>query len=139
MNIKCLRTIQSRLESINGDGESQATDGSTDEKPHENVLLNVPADIYDISREAIDEAKISDSMQVKLEEKCPTKLMELQQELVTSQDELLRSLADEEASAMDDARRAKERRQDYSPIIHRWLTMLAEKEGVVKSLLENDF
>lgn len=63
-------------------------------------------------------------------------LLTRRQELLVLQTELKRSIEDEEASSRSDQQRAYERRHDYAPLIHSWLKMLADEDGLVKELFE---
>ncbi|KAB8532593.1 hypothetical protein FH972_025538 [Carpinus fangiana] len=63
-------------------------------------------------------------------------LFKLRQALLGERRDTLAAVAGEEAEAQLDRDKAAERRHDFGPLIHAWLRMLAEKEGVVKSLIE---
>ncbi len=63
-------------------------------------------------------------------------ILNRRQELLESRDQLQRLVDNEEAAVNDDQQRASERRHDYGPLIYMWLRMLAEKEGLIKELIE---
>lgn len=132
VNIKSLQTVHSRLDVVNPDWKVFANDESEDDP-----ILIGPTEKHHVSDEAIKEATIPESTEKKLKAECQAMLMELHLDLITSQRALLRSISDEEVANFDDARKAKQRREDYSPLIHRWLSMLAEKEGLIKDLIED--
>jgi ubiquitin carboxyl-terminal hydrolase L5 len=52
----------------------------------------------------------------------------------TSQERLRRAFLEETGSIEQDAARANSRRHDYTPMVYRWIHMLAEN-GVLKSLV----
>jgi ubiquitin carboxyl-terminal hydrolase L5 len=63
-------------------------------------------------------------------------LLALRIELKNEYPAIKRSIQDELSQARDDRRRATERRNEYGPLIHAWLKMLADKEGVVRDLID---
>ena len=89
-----------------------------------------------ISNEMLDSTTVPDSLEQRLESDDPETLMKLLQENRANQESVRDLIKEEQASSRDDEQRAWERRQDYGPMIKRWLEMLAQKEDVIKELAE---
>lgn len=136
-NVKSLQEVQARLSAVNPAWRDFSTDGSHEEQSKEADVIFGASEVMGVSEEDIRQAKIQPSIARQLEGECPAKLMSLRQQLMTSQAGLRRTVMDEKSQAQDDRRRATERRHEYGPLIHRWLSILAEKEGAMKDLLED--
>lgn len=127
-----LEAIDARLKILNPEWRIFADDKLDSVAKYPNGMLVTPAHLDELSPGDIPESVIE-----KLKSPCPAQLMTSRRELVASISNLSRMMREEEETTKDDERRARERRHDYGPVIHTWLRMLAEQDGVVKELVES--
>lgn len=135
-NVKCLQSVERRLDEVNPSWKDFASDGSHEERSRQRSVVFGQDEHYGVSNSSIESSTIPVSMEKQLKADCPAELMSLRQELMTTQAGLRRSITDELSQAVDDRTRATERRSEYGPVIHAWLAKLANKEGVIKELLD---
>lgn len=121
---KSLRAVESRLDMIKEDWRDYL-DKSEDSPVTEANEIYISDD--ELSAEVLSRIDTGSSQ----------KLMTYRQELQGEQSAVRAMLRDEETTQQMDREKARERRHDYGPLIHQWLRMLAEKDGVVKEILED--
>lgn len=131
-NVKSLQAVERRLDSIQSEWRAFLESGS--DVAAEVMLDQDPT--LGITEEAIADAVMEADTAESVDGTSAEKLTKLRQELVTSQHNLRRMTLEEIESAADDDRKANERRCDYGPAIYTWLKMLAEKDGVMKELVD---
>jgi len=136
VNVKCLRSAEGRLDEVNPSWRDFANDGSNEERSRQRSVVYGADEQFGLTDPLIESSNIPAATSMQLKADCPAKLMGLRQELIASQTRLRRAILDELSQAVDDRRRATERRCEYGPIVHAWLAKLANKEGAVKELLE---
>jgi len=136
VNVKCLQSVEGRLNEVNPSWKEFANDGSNEERSRQRSVIYGADEQCGLTDSLINSSAIPAPVITQLKADCPSKLMALRQELMTSQAGLRRAILDEQSQAVDDRRRATERRCEYGPIVHTWLAKLADKEGAVKELLE---
>lgn len=128
-NIKALLLIEDRLTQANADWKAFVCPDAASTTSTEEVLQG-PSDDFGITSAGIGAATPPGSTMAKLKDLYdPQLLMQLRQDTITSQKSLRRVVGDELAAAEEDQRKAEDRRQDYGPMIRRWLGMLAENKS----------
>lgn len=127
-NIKSIRDVQARLNEVNPEWRVFSNDGAG--AGEADLML-------DVSDDFIDAAESDADGKMAARETCPEKLVNTRQRLVNEQRSLREAALNAIQSSVEEEREARERRVDYGPIIRTWLSMLAEKEGLVKELIED--
>lgn len=134
-NIRGVIAVHERLDSIDPDWKVSVDKGSDGDIPGSNIVSS-PDTVFGITEAALQGPTKPHSITEWTRTDCPAKLLMLRQELMKEQMILRASISREEHSARDDERRANDCRHDYGPMIHAWLSMLAEKDGLLKELVE---
>lgn len=127
-NIKSIRMVQAKLDTVVPDWKV-FTDGGSGAGDADAIL--------EITEGTIDAAETDVAAEKAIKSSCPESLTRAREHLIKEQQSLRSMLFDALSAAADDEKEARERRNDYSPVIRTWLTMLAEKEGVLQGLLED--
>lgn len=128
VNIKSVRIVQARLDTINQDWRAFGNDGAG---------VGDADAILDVSDELIDAAEPNHQARIANEELCPEELVNIRRSLVDEQRGLRAVALAAINDAADEEKEARARRDDFGPVIRTWLTMLAEKEGLVRELIED--
>lgn len=126
-NIRRIRMLHRRLDEVNPEWKSFLTDqtGAGD------------ADVVcDVTNEMIDAAQAQPEDEEAQNESCPDRLSRIREQLIKEQQGIRATVFMAMDSSADEEREARERRHDYGPVIRTWLTMLAEKEGLVRELID---
>jgi ubiquitin carboxyl-terminal hydrolase L5 len=138
------------MELVRRDAAAQET-GSTEPSFMKSVVSDHSEAYKDMSGNGISEAEqielgippsglidqqILAEFAEQLETASTSELLALRIKLKNEYPAIKRSIQDELAQARDDRRRATERRNEYGPLIHTWLKMLAEQEGVIRDLID---
>ena len=134
-NIKSIVAVHTRLDTLNPDWKIFVDEG-TDGEISGSSTLSGPDTVFGITDAALEGATTPSSVAERSLADCPAKLMTLRQELIKEQVLLRASILREEHSKRDDERRANDCRHDYGPMIYAWLRMLAEKDGLLKELVQ---
>lgn len=133
-NIATLSCISQRLDSLKPDWKSFVPINDVES------LLVGPDSNYGLTQELLDEARqeLGEKVFKGLEgdeQAVVAELCNRYAELAEEQGRLKTTYVDQSAESARDQERAAGRRHDYSPLIHRWVTLLAEK-GVLGDLVD---
>lgn len=124
VNVKCLEMVNGRL----------GTNAETSSEPaFENAVLG-PDSSFDLTREAIDNAKISADEEEMYQACSIDELVQHRQKLSIAQQELRAAIREEQQSHRADDDYATGRRYDYGPAVRCWIQFLARKR-VIENLL----
>ncbi|KAI9743281.1 MAG: hypothetical protein M1818_003127 [Claussenomyces sp. TS43310] len=129
-NVRTLQAIETRLKQIAPEWE-QFIDNNEESGT---ILYGCDAN-FQISEDLLDAARPSPQVtsQFLASPGDAESLLALRQEVIFAQSELKAAFLDEAMALQQDSQRAASRRHDYTPMIHIWLRMLAEK-GVLETL-----
>lgn len=126
-NIRSIRMLHQRLDEVKPDWKSFLTEqtGAGDADA-----------ICDVTNEMIDAAEVQPEAEEAQKESFPEKLSRIRDQLIKEQQGIRATVFTAMDSSTDEEREAHERRHDYGPVIRTWLSMLAEKEGMVEELID---
>lgn len=134
---RSMQAIETRLDELFPDWRSKILTGETNGIASlQNGDISALDQSCGITNEMLEAAVVPQSVKERLKDECPETIMKLWQESDANQKSIRNLIRDEQSSNRDDDQRAWERRQDYGPMIKTWLEMLAQKEGLIKELIE---
>lgn len=127
-NIRAVRMVQAKLDEIEPEWEALIEGRVGGEAEADTVL--------DITDEMVEAAVARKDVLDAIDGGDMGEMIKLRQVLVIEQKSLRSQVVEEVHAAADDERKAREARQDYGLVIYKWLRMLAEKEGLVRELVD---
>jgi len=130
-NICALAAVERALERIQPDWKQFIDMADMDN------LLRGPDLSFRITQEQLNNVRIPEPLLHKVEGPAmtPSSLLKIRQDLESTQVQLRLAFIEEAAAIEQDDERTMARRHDYTPVIHTWIKMLADK-GLLKSLLQ---
>lgn len=138
-NIRTRRRIEQRLKEIESVGpenqkEALKTQGQRQDETQQASTGLTPQ--YGVTEAMIEQAEADSTMEAGLIDGDIDLLREMREKVMTQQSDLRASILEEMQEARADEQQAAERRHDYGPMIQAWVRMLAEKEDLMKELVQ---
>ncbi|KAL8894011.1 MAG: hypothetical protein Q9207_008558 [Kuettlingeria erythrocarpa] len=136
-NVKSILSISERLNHLKPDWRDLLPSNSDGSSAANHDTLFGPCEHCELPQEAIDQAKLSTALAVKLKSDLAEDLVKSRQELITAQASLRASLGEEARTIQTDSERVASRRNDQG-LLARGLLQVLERIGKIQAVLDSE-
>ncbi|KAI4169674.1 MAG: hypothetical protein LQ346_008943 [Caloplaca aetnensis] len=134
-NVKSILSLSERLDHVKPDWKDFLPSNSDGSSAANHDTLFGPCEHCELHQEAIDQAKLSTALAVKIESDVAEDLVKSRQKLITAQTSLRVSLDEERSTIQTDSERAASRRNDKG-LLARGLLQVLERMGKIQAVFD---